>query len=576
MGGDGIGQLHGTATGGTGSVDTDMKETEAGGGGGSAAGQQIPAVAAASGEMDVDEDEQARRAAEAAQVASGISQTKIWVTGALMVRGTMAQAQKLVRFLRVDAEWLEQRGDSYRGKFQLYQLSTHLEEAAAARAAGGWLKAPDGGLYRFDVAGKGRDKLAATDAPVRPPAEPRLPGAPGCRPATSAWQNPLCPAPRPAHTSATDLSAITAAVSKEVTAEVKRLLEHHREQEKALLQATLQAAQQALQQAAERAAEHKVETEQLKMELAEMKVKLATLKQRPGATPPGEPQPPPAWQSNSEVQPNRQEKLLSALVEQLRGGVVEGRATQLELVGKLGNVAGKLDEVTTRLSFLEQQRRPKIGGPSRSLSSSRVSQRGQSPTFSAAGAGAGIFAQPPEWPPPGSTTSVEWSKLTGTSPFLFGHPATGAVRVATDTVPFEQRVPETLPVPRSTGGKEEEESEGVCHFSEYESHGAGSPAESEEDGTDSEEEPDSEEVLEVTPKLDSGSTTPAKPRSVPAPNVRACSKSSPRRTKSKRPKSPGDTPGRAVVVRQNATDLMDEEVQRWAVAAAEPKKELFY
>ncbi len=56
----------------------------------------------------------------------------------------------------------------------------------------------------------------------------------------------------------------------------------------------------------------------------------------------------------------------------------------------------------------------------------------------------------------------------------------------------------------------------------------------------------------------------------------ACSKSSPRRTKSKRPKSPGDTPGRAVVVRQNATDRMDEEVQRWAVAAAEPKKELFY
>ena len=112
-GGDEIGHLHGTATGGTGSVDTEMKETEAGGGGGSAAGRQIPAVAAASGEMDVDEDEQARRAAEAAQVASGISQTKIWVTGALMVRGTMAQAQKLVRSLRVDAEWLEQRGDSY-------------------------------------------------------------------------------------------------------------------------------------------------------------------------------------------------------------------------------------------------------------------------------------------------------------------------------------------------------------------------------------------------------------------------------------------------------------------------------
>jgi hypothetical protein len=84
-------------------------------------------------------------------------------------------------------------------------------------------------------------------------------------------------------------------------------------------------------------------------------------------------------------------------------------------------------------------------------------------------------------------------------------------------------------------------------------------------------------VYEVTPKLDSGSTTPTKPRPVPAPNVRACSKSSPRRPKIKRLKSPsesaGDTPGREVVVRQNATELMDEGVmtRRWVVAAAEPR-----
>jgi hypothetical protein len=45
------------------------------------------------------------------------------------------------------------------------------------------------------------------------------------------------------------------------------------------------------------------------------------------------------------------------LVQELRGGVAEGKAAQSELAGKLGNVAGKLDQVTTRLSFLEQQRR---------------------------------------------------------------------------------------------------------------------------------------------------------------------------------------------------------------------------
>ncbi len=90
-------------------------------------------------------------------------------------------------------------------------------------------------------------------------------------------------------------------------------------------------------------------------------------------------------------------------------------------------------------------------------------------------------------------------------------------------------------------------------------------------------------MLQMTPQLDSGGTTPTKPpdRPVPVPNVRACSKSPPKRIKInlKRLKSrspSGDTPGREAVVRQNAADLMDEEVQRWAVAAAEPRKELFY
>ena len=106
-------------------------------------------------------------------------------------------------------------------------------------------------------------------------------------------------------------------------------------------------------------------------------------------------------------------------------------------------------------------------------------------------------------------------------------------------------------------------SDGVCHFSEY---GA----------TDDEKQPGG--VYEVTPKLDSGSTTPTKPRLVPAPNVRACSKSSPRRPKitGKRLKSPGDTPSRAVVVRQNATEPVDEYVMMWAIAAVDPRKELLF
>ena len=89
MGGEGIGQLHETATGGTGSVDTVMQESEAGGGGGSAAGQHVPVVADAAGAIEMEQNERVRRAAEAARVASDSSQTDIWVTGALMVRGDL-------------------------------------------------------------------------------------------------------------------------------------------------------------------------------------------------------------------------------------------------------------------------------------------------------------------------------------------------------------------------------------------------------------------------------------------------------------------------------------------------------
>ena len=136
---------------------------------------------------------------------------------------------------------------------------------------------------------------------------------------------------------------------------------------------------------------------------------------------------PPKWQPNT-VTLTREQKLLSSLAEQLRGGVADGRATQSQLVGQLGHVTDKLDQITAKFSFLEQNRRLKTGS-SRSLSTGRASQQGKSPTFSAGGEVANVFAQPPAWPPPG--VSTEWpsptgSKLTGTSslsPFPFGQPA---------------------------------------------------------------------------------------------------------------------------------------------------------
>ena len=141
-----------------------MHEPGAGGGGGSAAGQQVPAVADAAGAIAMEENERVRRAAEAAWVTGGSSQADILVKGALMVRGSLSQAQRLAALLGVDAQWREQIGDSQRSDFQLFKLSQRLAAAAAAREAGGWLPGPNGEfLWRLDVARTDRYKLAATD-----------------------------------------------------------------------------------------------------------------------------------------------------------------------------------------------------------------------------------------------------------------------------------------------------------------------------------------------------------------------------------------------------------------------------
>ena len=126
---------------------------------------------------------------------------------------------------------------------------------------------------------------------------------------------------------------------------------------------------------------------------------------------------------------------------------------------------------------------------------------------------------------------------------------------------------ELVPAPQLESKSEDGVSD-YCHFSDGE----------EED----ELELELEDVLQVTTRLDSGGTTPKKVRPVPVPNIRACSKSPPVKFKIKRHISPGDTPGREVVVRQNAAldDRMaeiDEDILRLVRAAEpEPRKELVF
>ncbi len=74
---------------------------------------------------------------------------------------------------------------------------------------------------------------------------------------------------------------------------------------------------------------------------------------------------------------------------------------------------------------------------------------------------------------------------------------------------------------KSADVEDDREEEGLgsfCRFSEY---------------GEEEDEEEPEGLFEVTPKLDSGGTTPTKPRPVPSPNVRARCKSPPKTLKIK-------------------------------------------
>ncbi len=97
----------------------------------------------------------------------------------------------------------------------------------------------------------------------------------------------------------------------------------------------------------------------------------------------------------------------------------------------------------------------------------------------------------------------------------------------------------------------------------------GAEGEGDEAGAEDEQKPEARDVLQVAPQL----ATPAKfpPAAL---DVKACSKSPP--AKAMRVRSPGDTPSRDEVLRQNAADRMagvEDDAAKWAVVVAVPRPE---
>ena len=193
---------------------------------------------------------------------------------------------------------------------------------------------------------------------------------------------------------------------------------------------------------------------------------------------------------------------------------------------------------------------------------------GPIPTGPAFDFGGAAIQQPlPEQP--------QWPACPAT--FVFGSADTAVVPVAPE--PLRETAPERPPGPElSEKGEADEkepepepEPEGMLPVKPQLEQPLGQPG---EEGAEDEKEPEKEPageqepegVLQVTPQLASGGNTPTK--------------SQPEAVKAKRVLSPGGTPVREEVLRQNAIadDAMSEvdaEVSSWVVAVAAPRKGLF-
>ena len=117
--------------------------------------------------------------------------------------------------------------------------------------------------------------------------------------------------------------------------------------------------------------------------------------------------------------------------------------------------------------------------------------------FSAAGGGGSdAFAHLTPWPP--ASSGPGWLKPAATSsPVQFGSSQARAVKVT--TVPFAQLVPEPG---RGSQSETEADEDGEHYFSDL-----------------AEEDEEPEGVLQVTPQLASGGTTPKKPEIQPARKI---------------------------------------------------------
>ena len=468
---------------------------------------------------------------------AGTGLTEETTEGAFMVVGTVERTRKLLEKLKMPEVELMTPGEwVQRTWFAKVPNSPLLELAIAAAAAGKWVIASMEGCdvsWRFEVKGAPPPKRNQRQSPTKPSVMPSVvpQRAAGATPA-NAWGRPLSHMSQRVHTSPLSTEEVSAQIKKEVAS----LLAQHEQQ---LAAATAEVKRQE----AEITVKDAVITS-LKEELAALKGQAKSSANSAAASSPPDLQGPPEKQERSEWL-----REIRGLTKDVREIAQKHTAVQVEQIRRDGDVAAiaqSLSALRRQLDTLQQlTESEKEDRRSQRVNQSQATQL-QPKTRLGRNGPTGATVLPPE-------TFVFGGKV-----YQQPLPAAPVWPVHHEGLVFEPAAPA-----RMAPAEPEDEKAPAVERLEPET---GADGEGNEAGAEGEQKP--EDVWQVAPQL----ATPAKlPPAVL--DVEACSKTPP--VKTTRVRSPGDTPSRAEVLRQNAADRMagmEDDTTKWAVVVAVPKE----
>ena len=362
---------------------------------------------------------------------------KATIRGALMVVGTMTEAQELAKQLGMaDLKWRQAGEYVQRAEFDEWLRSQQLERAIAASAAREWVTANTTRAvrWRFDVATPRRrpthehHRWSPLEPTTRPSVAPQR-GADGSPSTSNAWHHPLRPTPplvRPSPFSQEELRKLIQTEVASRLAPYERLLEEAK---------TVIAGKDA-------------EIASLKAELAKAKAQ-----KKPSAAPAAEPASP----TDPKCQPGPQEwRHLQQDLQRLRQEARQAIFLCNGMKERQSRMGTELVLQQQEIVVLQKQlmKEEQAGGvPSLSEPLQKKGQNQQGNLHGWLDTAATGFRDEPEWPTPATgmgfqyTTKVSGESALPTQAFSFEDAANQQLPAcaSTNSVVFQQPVPAAVP-----------------------------------------------------------------------------------------------------------------------------------